>query len=152
MTYAEKLLDPRWQRKRTEVLNRDDFACQLCRDKTETLHVHHFSYAKSGNPWDSKIEELITYCATCHICVEYIKRDAEILNPLIASKAKLSNSETRLTVIVYNLDTGYNEIIMIKIFDGKITDGLYVTKKTVDFITTNLTYENIIENGEPISG
>lgn len=68
MTYAEKLKDPRWQRKRLKILERDDWTCLLCQDTKETLHVHHQSY--NGNPWDVKDDYLFTYCCVCHSIVE----------------------------------------------------------------------------------
>lgn len=64
MTYSEKLLDPRWQKKRLKVLDRDDFTCCLCQDKSTTLHVHHDKY--KGEPWDAPLEVLKTLCAHCH--------------------------------------------------------------------------------------
>lgn len=42
--YSEKLKDPRWQKKRLEILNRDEFACRFCGDNKSTLNVHHISY------------------------------------------------------------------------------------------------------------
>jgi hypothetical protein len=39
MTYSEKLKDPRWQKKRLEVMKRDDFKCKLCNDETTTLQI-----------------------------------------------------------------------------------------------------------------
>jgi 5-methylcytosine-specific restriction endonuclease McrA len=65
-TYAEKLLDPRWQKKRLECLQKDNFTCQFCGDKDKTLHVHHFCYPESGNPWESELSELMTVCCDCH--------------------------------------------------------------------------------------
>lgn len=65
MTYAEKLKDPRWQKKRLEILNRDDFTCQLCDDNKSTLHVHHRAYA-NREPWDYPNEWLVTLCESCH--------------------------------------------------------------------------------------
>jgi len=41
MTYAEKLRDPRWQRRRLEKLDAADFHCESCGDGESTLHVHH---------------------------------------------------------------------------------------------------------------
>ena len=69
-TYAEKLKDPRWQKKRLEVFERDNFTCQICNSKDETLNVHHKKYSKSGNPWDIYSKFLITYCEDCHKIVE----------------------------------------------------------------------------------
>jgi hypothetical protein len=62
--YSEKLKDPRWQRKRLEVLSRDGWACMACADKTSTLQVHHKFY--SGNPWDAPMDGLETLCEKCH--------------------------------------------------------------------------------------
>jgi len=64
MTYAEKLRDPRWQKKRLEILNRDNFTCQCCGDKDSTLVIHHKVYA--GDPWQVTKDNLITYCDHCH--------------------------------------------------------------------------------------
>ena len=43
--YAEKFKDPRWQKKRLEILERDDFSCRVCYDASNTLHVHHCFYS-----------------------------------------------------------------------------------------------------------
>ena len=72
MTYSDKLKDPRWQKKRLEILNRDNFTCRFCGDSETTLHVHHFVYRKNADPWESDEMELITICADCHE-VEHIQ-------------------------------------------------------------------------------
>ncbi len=64
-TYSQKLKDPRWQKRRLKILDRDNWACQVCHDTEETLHVHHLWYEK-GEPWDSPDEALETLCANCH--------------------------------------------------------------------------------------
>lgn len=63
--YAEKLKDPRWQKRRLEVLGRDEFTCQHCFDSESTLHVHHRAYG-NGDPWDVPDCYLVTLCAECH--------------------------------------------------------------------------------------
>lgn len=75
MTYSEKLKDPRWQKKRLEILNRDEFTCQMCLDKESTLHVHHGYYEKNYNPWDYDSNTLHTVCENCHLEIEGVKRD-----------------------------------------------------------------------------
>lgn len=65
-TYREKLLDPRWQRRRLEILGRSDFHCESCGDGTQTLHVHHRRYVKGREPWEYEDHELVTLCASCH--------------------------------------------------------------------------------------
>ena len=79
--YAEKLLDPRWQKMRLEVLQRDSFSCQHCGDKTKTLHVHHTYYQYGKDPWDYDAGSLITYCEDCHTLAEQTREDLRELIP-----------------------------------------------------------------------
>ena len=66
-SYSEKLLDPRWQRKRLEILQRDGFKCVDCGDETKTLHVHHCYYDNATDgPWDYPDHSLVTLCVDCH--------------------------------------------------------------------------------------
>lgn len=64
-TYSEKLQDPRWQRKRLEIMERDSFRCRDCGAKDRQLHIHHTHYQR-GNPWDTESCYLLTLCAECH--------------------------------------------------------------------------------------
>lgn len=64
--YAKKLLDPRWQKKRLEILQRDNFTCKYCAATDKTLHVHHKHYIYGQDPWDYREDWLITLCAECH--------------------------------------------------------------------------------------
>lgn len=66
MTYAEKLKDPRWQKKRLEIMQRDEWECRGCHDKNNTLNVHHLKYINSNEPWDYPDDLLITLCEECH--------------------------------------------------------------------------------------
>lgn len=40
-TYAEKLKDPRWQKKRLERMDKDQWTCRECGSTTTTLSVHN---------------------------------------------------------------------------------------------------------------
>ncbi|MDD5510875.1 MAG: hypothetical protein PHI12_08695 [Dehalococcoidales bacterium] len=64
--YAQKLKDPRWQKKRLEILARDEWTCQKCLDTESTLIVHHRLYISGNDPWDYPDDFLITLCETCH--------------------------------------------------------------------------------------
>jgi len=64
--YWQKLKDPRWQRKRLEIMERDGFACVVCRDKMSPLTVHHGYYEKGLEPWEYPSETLWTLCESCH--------------------------------------------------------------------------------------
>lgn len=66
MTYKEKLLDVRWQKKRLEVLNRDKWTCQECHATSGTMHVHHLDYESNTEPWDYPDYYLQTLCSGCH--------------------------------------------------------------------------------------
>ena len=63
--YSEKLKDPRWQKKRLKIFNRDNFTCVECGDTETTLHIHHKEY-KDSEIWDYPNESLITLCENCH--------------------------------------------------------------------------------------
>lgn len=72
-TYSDKLRDPRWQRKRLEIMERDEFTCQQCGDATKTLHVHHKYYLPRLEPWDYCPLSLVTLCEDCHQQEEEMK-------------------------------------------------------------------------------
>jgi hypothetical protein len=65
-SYSEKLRDPRWQKKRLEIMQRDGFKCSECCDEKSTLHVHHTRYLKETEPWDYPNCLLTTLCEACH--------------------------------------------------------------------------------------
>jgi len=66
MNYSEKLKDPRWQKKRLEIFERDGWTCQECKNTKITLHVHHLIYKSGCDPWEYESSELITLCEDCH--------------------------------------------------------------------------------------
>lgn len=63
-TYFEKLKDPRWQKLRLKIYERDNFMCQYCGETKVTLNIHHISY--TGNPWEADDKLLVTLCEDCH--------------------------------------------------------------------------------------
>lgn len=71
MNYGEKLKDPRWQKRRLEILQRDNFCCVKCRDTKTELQVHHKKYF--GEPWEADDESLETLCKHCHFIFEELK-------------------------------------------------------------------------------
>lgn len=73
MTYIEKLKDPRWQRKRLEVLQRDEFTCVVCQATENQLHVHHRQYRKGADPWDYNDGNFVTLCDDCHQVVKDVQ-------------------------------------------------------------------------------
>ena len=64
--YWEKLRDPRWQRKRLEIMERAGFKCEECGSDKNTLNVHHLIYHKGHDPWEYDGSELKCLCEGCH--------------------------------------------------------------------------------------
>lgn len=67
--YSKKLLDPRWQKLRLEVLASSDWKCAWCGNGLsdgETLHVHHRQYFKGREPWEYEPGQLEVLCKGCH--------------------------------------------------------------------------------------
>lgn len=72
-SYSEKLKDPRWQKKRLEILQRDNWTCTSCGGTKTTLHVHHKYYTYGNEPWEYNNNVLITLCEHCHKSEESFK-------------------------------------------------------------------------------
>jgi hypothetical protein len=64
MSYAAKLKDPRWQKRRLHILNQRGWKCERCKDDKTTLHVHHLRYR--GEPWEAMDHDLQVLCEVCH--------------------------------------------------------------------------------------
>ena len=64
--YWELLQDPRWQKRRLQVLEAANWLCEECGSNEEQLHVHHKIYRKRKLPWDYEIWEYRTLCKSCH--------------------------------------------------------------------------------------
>lgn len=69
-SYNEKLKDPRWQMKRLEIFQRDNWTCVSCNRHCPTflltMHVHHIKYLPNLEPWEYDNSHLATYCELCH--------------------------------------------------------------------------------------
>ena len=108
MKYAEKLKDPRWQKKRLKILERDGWKCNLCKCDADTLHIHHLEYT-SKDPWDEPNKNLITLCKYCHdaVSIDGLKD----VNYSELSAIKFKKGSDRLLII-------------------KSTDGLFILESS----------------------
>lgn len=61
---SDSYKNPKWQKKRLQVLERDGWSCCACDDTESTLHVHHKKY--DGEPWEVPDDWLQTLCESCH--------------------------------------------------------------------------------------
>ncbi len=89
-SYADKLLDRRWIRKRNQILHRDDYTCRGC-GAPDQLHVHHCYYR--GEPWDVKDEFLLTLCENCHAERQELEDGLRLLIGQLSSSIKQADIE-----------------------------------------------------------
>lgn len=117
-TYAEKLKDPRWLEKRTDVLNEHGLFCEKCGEAGVELHVHHNSYFKNREPWQYQNNQFSVLCDCCH--QDY----HDSFDPLlyVISMIGVDSRETRTVIAV--LIAGY-----LNIEDKKIIDHVENTEK-----------------------
>lgn len=97
---------PLWQKKRSEILSRDDFKCSKCGCTNKQLHVHHSYYTRGLALWEYPNYCYITMCCDCH-------SDNHILKNLI--KDALSQIE-RLSIegnIEFDLEDAYKVLSVI---------------------------------------
>jgi len=118
--YAKLLKNPKWQRKRLEIMQRDNFECKKCRGSDVELNVHHKEYIKGKNPWEYEDDNLITLCVYCHQEIELLKNSEYIkqfhqknipFKDIIIYQDNHSEEGLRITIIVYGNDIllkGYN--------------------------------------------
>jgi hypothetical protein len=78
MTYIEKFKNPKWQKCRLKVMERDEYTCQCCGDANTTLNVHHKHYEFNKDPWDYPLTNLITLCEECHKVITDKKNEIKV--------------------------------------------------------------------------
>lgn len=123
--YSEKLRDPRWQKKRLEILERDNWRCQLCFDGESMLHVHHRRYIPSRDPWDYPESCLVTLCESCHESEkDYMNSAIDLLTAELKEKF--------FSPGIMDLASAIN--------------GLVVTPSTADLINWILTNDRLMEH------
>lgn len=90
-TYFEKSRDPRWQKKRLEVMQDAEFRCKVCYDDSSTLNVHHKEYIKGREPWEYDAKQLTVLCEGCHSA----QHETEDLLKVICSYADIDGPKSR---------------------------------------------------------
>jgi hypothetical protein len=109
-SYYEKLKDPRWQKKRLEVMEREGFACQQCHSIDKTLNVHHGFYASGYEPWEYPSKSLHCLCEECHEMRQSREHDVH----LEISKLTFSELDSLMCdVMLFISEYGTEEIFSI---------------------------------------
>lgn len=71
MSYFDLLKDPRWQKKRLKIFEKNNWACSNCGSKEKPLNVHHGAYLKDKKPWEYPNVMLHCLCEDCHESATY---------------------------------------------------------------------------------
>lgn len=138
-SYWEQLKDPRWQKMRLEILDREEFTCQDCGEKDKTLHVHHTYYEKGKAPWEYSPSSLLVLCEDCH---GYMHQTKELMDQALrrvgGRVALLQRITGYINAIVAQADADEGplfdviDINDIEECDG-IADALRVKSQDVEF-------------------
>lgn len=78
MTYHQKRQDPRWQKRRLEIMSAANFKCEECDSADDTLSVHHSHYFKDTEPWDYPASLLHCLCDGCHVERQNVEESLKI--------------------------------------------------------------------------
>jgi hypothetical protein len=111
--YSRKLSSPLWQKKRLEVLNRDDFTCKICGDKETELHVHHLKY--KGEPHEADLIDLQTLCSHCHYIEEICKSAKISLSYVIKNNGILIAKVSTGKMLLFSIDNNKDIISYVSI-------------------------------------
>ena len=73
-SYSDLLRDPRWQKKRLEVLSAAGFKCEDCGSSDKELQVHHCLYKKGFQPWEYENHWFMSLCNDCHLWRQKVEK------------------------------------------------------------------------------
>jgi hypothetical protein len=134
MDYREQIKSPKWQKRRLEILQRDDFTCQICGNKDKTLHVHHTTYIPGRSIWEYPDEMLVTLCEDCH---EIEHKFGMAIPDLIKQLNEDGITATELSCMI------------MKIHDN-ITDDPYLIRSIIGNRGINGCFDNLSKRREVI--
>jgi hypothetical protein len=125
LSYKEQLQHPLWQRKRLEILERDNFKCRMCGDDESQLQVHHVIYMKDAHVWEYNNSLLLTLCNQCHeietkekgITMSSFRFLIDLCNLCDKSISEVSYIYPKIYDMVYNENYEYNEAFKISILE-----------------------------------
>ena len=88
LSYKEQLTHPLWIKKRIEILERDNYCCQICGSELHKLEVHHLCYLPDFLIWEYDDELMVSVCGIHHYQLTY---DMPKISGLIAFKCLKEN-------------------------------------------------------------
>ena len=119
MTYKDQLLHPNWQRLRLQMLDAAGWACQCCKTKEVTLHVHHKRYVKGRMAWEYTEDELDVLCKDCH--ADEHEADSLLLDVVKGGELPGYPSTLKVSAVAAGLIAGY---LSATAPDSDLADGL----------------------------
>ena len=124
MTYADKLKDPRWQKKRLEIMERDEFTCQHCFKTNKTLTVHHLTYRHGQEPWEADATDLLTLCEDCHTeAQEILGKFKELPAVLLSRDARLEDAFAIIEALILNQTLQARSVAMMGMLADFLREG-----------------------------
>lgn len=88
-------------------MQRDEFRCTSCLDKTKTLHVHHLDYISGNEPWEYENNYLITLCHDCHA---EITEERPHLESIIIKHFRLKQKNRYAQMMVAEVFEEFNDL------------------------------------------
>ena len=117
--YTEAIKNPLWQKKRLQILSRDNFTCQICGHDDKTLHVHHLYYESGMNPWEYPEDAMITLCEDCHKSEHESKKNIlKVIDQLNHSGFTMIEIESMLEYASYMFYHKHDVLDLIGNIDG----------------------------------
>lgn len=155
--YKKALKDGRWQIRKTEIMQRDGFACVKCGASASdgvVLNVHHLNYYPDRNPWEYEDNDLITLCENCHKKVHKQSSPKENYwdyNDLEKLKGKFVHIEDGLEshICLFGIEVSNNHEHPDSIEAMMIASGVYPYYDTWEFSGLNsgidIEYKNHVD-------
>jgi hypothetical protein len=116
-TYYELLRDPRWQRKRLEIMKDAHFSCLGCGSTTKTLNIHHSYYEKGMMPWEYPDSSLRCLCEDCHKNAQDVKT---LINRIIGARLL----ETRTLGYIAAIEMDRDKDLIFEVLDHDMACGI----------------------------
>ncbi len=157
--YKSLLSKPKWQKKRLEILNRDNFTCKSCGDTETELQVHHKSYINGNDPWDYNDDNFETLCSKCHKTNHHkveITENGGFINPngLVLKFGKFCNCISKIgnhkglwTVLMNDNDSADNNLRCLSLLCGYTwyDDQYEITDVTGNTISMDYVKQNFVD-------
>lgn len=77
--FKDQYNSPQWQKKRLEIMRRDNWKCLNCKTTFKALHIHHLYYEKDTKIWEYDNECYVTLCEDCHEQIHELKKLSGII-------------------------------------------------------------------------